>query len=68
VPLQQITVRLGKLITFRYLMSLIGKYRWNMDQLDVVTNFLNPEIDDDDIYMNYPERWPENLNKAKIIE
>ena len=49
-------------------MSLIGKYRWNMDQLDVVTNFLNPEIDDDDIYMNYPERWPENLNKAKIIE
>jgi len=38
-----------------------------MDHLDVVTAFLNPEIDDDDIYMNLPEGWPEGLNPPKII-
>jgi len=47
----------GKLTTFRYLISLIGKYGtgWIMDHLHVVTAFLNPEIDDDDIYMTLPE-------------
>jgi len=47
----------GKLTTFRYLISLIGKYGtgWNMDHLDVVTAFLNPEIDDHDIFMTLPE-------------
>jgi len=44
----------GKLTMFRYLISLIGRYGWNMDHLDVVTAFLNPEIDDDDIYMTLP--------------
>jgi len=34
--------------------------------LDVVTTFLNPEIDDDDIYMTLPERSPEGLNAPKI--
>jgi len=50
-------VPVGKLTTFRYLISLIRKYRtgWNMDHLDVVTAFLNPEIDDDNIYMTLPE-------------
>jgi len=38
-----------------------------MDHLDEVTAFLNPEIDDDDSYMNLPEGWPEGLNTAKII-
>jgi len=57
----------GKLTTFRYLISLIGRYGWNMDHLDVVTAFLNPEIDDDDIYMTLPEGWPEGLNAPKII-
>jgi hypothetical protein len=27
----------GKLTTFQYLISLIGRYGWNMDHLDVVT-------------------------------
>jgi len=49
----------GKLTTFRYLISLIGRCGWNMDHLDVVTAFLNPEIDDDDIYMTLPKGWPE---------
>jgi len=52
----------GKLTTFWYLISLIGRYGWNRDHLDVVTAFLNPEIDDDDIYMTLPEGWPEGLN------
>jgi len=38
-----------------------------MDHLDVVTAFLNPKIDDDDIYMTLPEGWPEGLNAPKII-
>ena len=57
----------GMLTTFRYLISLIGKYGWNMDHLDVVTIFLNPEIDDNDIYMTLPEGWPQGLNARKII-
>ena len=56
----------GKLTTFRYLISLIVRYRRIMDRLDVVTAFLNPEIDDD-IYMTLPEGWPEGLNTPKII-
>jgi len=57
----------GKLTMLRYLISLIGRYGWNMDQLDEVAAFLNPEIDDDDIYMTLPEGWPEGLNAPKII-
>jgi len=57
----------GKLTTFRYVISLIGRYGWNMDHLDVVTAFLNPEFDDDDIYMTLPEGWPEGPNALKII-
>jgi len=57
----------GKLTTFRYVISLIGRYGWNMDHLDVVTAFLNPKIDDDDIYMTLPEGRPEGLTAPKII-
>jgi len=60
-------VPIGKLTTFRYLISPIGRYGWNMDHLDVVTAFLNPEIDDDDIYMTLLEGWSEGLNAHKII-
>jgi len=56
----------GKLTRFPYLISLIVRYGRNMDHLDVVTAFINPEIDDD-IYMTLPERWPEGLNVPKII-
>jgi hypothetical protein len=57
----------GKLTTFRYLISLVGKYGWNIDHLDVVTAFLNPEVDDDDIYMTLPAGWPEGLNAPTIV-
>jgi len=58
-----------KLTTSRYLISLIVKYgtRWNMDHLDVVTAFLNPEINDDNIYMTPLEGWPEGSNAPKIV-
>jgi hypothetical protein len=60
---------IGKLTTFQYLISLIGKYGtgWNMNHLNVGTAFLNPEIDDDDIYMTLPEAWPEGSNAPKIV-
>jgi len=35
--------------------------------LDEVTAFLNPEVDDDDIYMTLPEGWPEGLNAPTIV-
>jgi len=35
--------------------------------MDVITGFLHPEIDDDDIYMTLAEGWPEGLNAPKII-
>jgi hypothetical protein len=57
----------GELTTFRYLISLIGRYGWSMDHLDMFPSFLNPEIDDDHIYMTLPEGWPEGLNAPKII-
>jgi len=63
----EIYALVGKLTTFLYLISLIRRYGWNMDHLDVVTAFLNPEIDDNDIYMSLPEGWPEGLNAPKII-
>jgi len=57
----------GKRTTFLYLISLIGRYSWNMDPFDVVTAFLNPDINDDNIYMTLPERWQDHLNVPKII-
>jgi len=57
----------GKLTTFRFLISMVGKHGWNIDHLDVVPAFLNPEVDDNDIYMTLPEGWPEGLNTPVII-
>jgi hypothetical protein len=56
----------GKVTTFRYLISLIARYGRNMQHLDVVTAFLNLEIDDD-IFLTLPDGWPEGLNAPKII-
>jgi len=38
-----------------------------MNHLDVVTTFLNPGIDDNNIYMTLPHGWPEGLHTPKII-
>jgi hypothetical protein len=55
-----------KLTTFWYLISLFGKNGCNIDYLDVVTAILNPEVDDDNIYMTLPEACPEGLNAPAI--
>jgi len=57
---------MGKLTTFRYLISLIARYGSNIDHLNVVTAFVIPEIGDD-IYKPFPEGLPEGLNTPKII-
>jgi hypothetical protein len=57
----------GNLTAFRYLICLVGMQGWNIDHLDVVTAFLDPEVDDDDIYMTLPEGWPEGLTAPTIV-
>ena len=57
----------GKLTMFQYHISLIGRYGWTMDHLDVVTTFLNHEIDNDEIYITLPEGSQEGLNALMII-
>jgi len=52
----------GKQTVFRYVISLIVRYGWNMDHLDRVTVFLNLGINADDIYITLPEDWPQGLN------
>ena len=44
----------SKMTTLRYLMSRAAQEDWEMDQLDVVTAFLNPAIDKE-VYMQLPE-------------
>jgi hypothetical protein len=46
----------GTLTTVRNVSSLDAKHGWNIDHLDVVTAFLNSEVDDNNIYMTLPER------------
>jgi hypothetical protein len=41
----------GKLTTIQYLISLVQRCRWSIDLFDVVTAFLDPGPDDDDICM-----------------
>ena len=47
----------GKLASFRYLASLAAGLGLAIDHMDVVTAFLNPEVDDPDLYMAIPEGW-----------
>ena len=51
----------GKLITLRYLLSFAVQNNYKIDHLDVVTAFLNPEIDTE-VYMQLPEgiEWLES--------
>jgi hypothetical protein len=51
----------GKLTTFRLLVGIAARNNWNIDHLDVVTAFLNPDVDDDSLLMQLPEGWPEGL-------
>jgi hypothetical protein len=44
----------AKLVSLRMLLALAAMHDWELDQMDVVTAFLNPEIDGD-VYMKLPE-------------
>jgi len=43
-----------KMATFRLILALAAQYGWDVDHMDVVTAFLNPRIDRDNIYMEMP--------------
>jgi hypothetical protein len=51
----------GKLTTCRLLISIAARNNWNISHLDVVTAFLNPDVEDDSLLMQLPEAWPEGL-------
>jgi len=36
------------------ILALAAQYGWDVDHMDVVTAFLNPKIDRDNIYMEMP--------------
>jgi len=48
----------AKLVSFHILIALAAHYGWELDQIDVVTSFLNPPVDGN-IYMDLPEGLPE---------
>jgi hypothetical protein len=55
----------SKLATLRTLLAFAGDHDWQIDHLDVVTAFLNPKIDKDDVLMELPEgREVVRLKKA----
>jgi hypothetical protein len=45
----------SKLSTFRILLAFASQHNWKIDLLDVVTDFLNPKIDKDDVFTELPE-------------
>jgi len=47
-------VPVSKMVTFRLILVLAAQYGWDVDHMDVVTAFLNPRIDRDNIYMEMP--------------
>ncbi len=44
----------AKLVSFRAMMALAARHGWEVDQMDVVTAFLNPPVKGE-IYMQVPE-------------
>ena len=44
----------SKLSTFRFLLALAARNGWSIDHLDVVTAFLNPNIDRETVFMALP--------------
>lgn len=44
----------SKLSTFRFIVALAAQNSWHIDHLDVVTAFLNPNIDCDTIFLTLP--------------
>ena len=45
----------ARLSSFRTLLALSAVFGWEVHHMDVITAFLNPKIDTDDVYMRIPE-------------
>jgi hypothetical protein len=56
----------SKLVTLRLLLSIAAEEEWDIDHMDVVTAFLNPEIDNKEIYMAMPEGIEELALDAQL--
>jgi len=56
----------GKLTIFRLLICFATHYNWKIDHLDVVTAFFNPDVDDDTLFMELPEGWPDKTRISVI--
>jgi len=57
----------GMITMFRYLISLIGRSGCSLDHLNVVTAFLKPKLNDDDLNMTLPKGRPKWLNAPKMM-
>ena len=62
VDFEETYAPVSKLPSLRYLMSCAAQGGWEIDQLNVVTAFLNPAIDKD-VYMQLPEGIEWLINK-----
>jgi len=49
----------GKFNTFRLLISLAARNNWKIHHLYVLTPFLNPDVDHENLFLELPEGWPE---------
>jgi len=54
IDYDQIYAPVSKMATFRLILALAAQYGWDVDHMDVVTAFLNPRSDPDNIYMEMP--------------
>ena len=56
----------AKLVSFRIMIALAAHYRWELDQMDVVTAFLNPPVESN-VYMELPEGLHEYHTCTKAV-
>jgi hypothetical protein len=63
----EIYAPVGKLTTLRYLLGLAAKQRWSINHMDVVTAFLNPRIDRDEVYMALPPGIPRASSDSGVV-
>ena len=56
----------GKLTTFRLLITLTTCNNWRIDQLDIFMAFLNPEVDDDTLFMELQGGWLDEIQISDV--